>query len=70
MGEAFKPELVTVQPLTRGTGNHGGPTVSSSPGGGGSGGRAIEIHVHNEINGREIQRIIRKVALSDIGLQV
>ena len=30
----------------------------------------IEIHVHNEINGREIQRIIKKVASSDIGLQI
>ena len=29
MGEGFTPELVTVQPLTRGTGNHGGLTVSS-----------------------------------------
>ena len=38
MGEGFAPELVTVQPLTRGTGNHGGPTVSSS-GGGGMGGK-------------------------------
>jgi hypothetical protein len=37
MGEGFKPELVTVQPLTRGTGNHTGPTVSSSFGNGGGG---------------------------------
>jgi hypothetical protein len=29
MGEGFTPELVTVQPLIRGTGNRGGPTVSS-----------------------------------------
>lgn len=29
MGEGFKPELVTVTPLIRGTGNHNGPTVSS-----------------------------------------
>ena len=29
MGEGSKPELVTVTPLTRGTGNHSGPTVSS-----------------------------------------
>ena len=44
MGEGFQPELVTVQSLTRGTGNHSGPTVSS---GGGSGGRPLEIHTHN-----------------------
>jgi hypothetical protein len=70
MGEGFKEELMTVQPLTRGTGNHGGPTVSSSDGTGGGSGRPIEIHLHNEIGGREIQRIIKKVALEDIGLQV
>ena len=29
MGEGRKPELVTVTPLTRGTGNQSGPTVSS-----------------------------------------
>ena len=29
MGEGRKPELVTVTPLTRGTGNKSGPTVSS-----------------------------------------
>ena len=69
MGEGFKPELLTVQPLTRGTGNHGSPTVSSSQIGGGNN-RPIEIHVHNEINGREIQRIVKRVALDYIGLQV
>jgi hypothetical protein len=41
MGEGFTPELVTVQPLTRGTGNQGGPTLSSSCGGGS--GRPIVI---------------------------
>jgi hypothetical protein len=70
MGEGFKPELVTVQPLTRGTGNHNGPTVSSSGFSGSGNNRPIEIHVHNEIGGREFQRIIKKVALEDIGLQV
>jgi hypothetical protein len=69
MGEGFAPELVTVTPLTRGTGNHHGPTVSSSLGGGG-GGRPIEIHVHNEMNGREFSRFIKKVALEDIGVQI
>ena len=44
MGEGFQPELVTVQSLTRGTGNHSGPTVSS---GGGFVGRPLEIHTHN-----------------------
>ena len=71
IGEGFKPELVTVQPLTRGTGNHGGPTVSSSGGGSGGGsGRPIEIHLHNEVGGREFQRVIKKFALEDFGLQV
>ena len=60
---------MTVQPLTRGTGNHSGPTVSSGGGGTGSS-RPIVIHVHNELGGREVQRIIKKVALEDIGLQV
>jgi hypothetical protein len=68
MGEGFAPELVTVQPLTRRTGNHGGPTVSSSSGGGGS--RMAEIHIHVEVGGREYQKIIKQVALGDYGLQV
>jgi hypothetical protein len=67
----FPPALVTVIPLTRGTGNHSGPTVSSG-GGAGRGGsnRPIEIHIHNEVGGREVNRYIKKVALEDIGLQV
>ena len=44
MGKGFQAELVTVQPLTRGTGNHRWPAVSS---GGGSSGRPLEIHTHN-----------------------
>jgi hypothetical protein len=36
----------------------------------GGSGRSIEIHVQNEIGGREVQRVIKKVALEDIGLQV
>jgi hypothetical protein len=59
---------VTVQPLTRGTGNHGGPTVSSTSGGRGRG--PIEIHLHNEVVGREFQRVVKKVALEDFGLQI
>jgi len=57
MGEGSKPELVTVTPLTRGTGNHCGPTVSSGRGFGG-GARPIEIHLHNEVGGRKYQKII------------
>jgi hypothetical protein len=68
MGEGFKPELVTVQPLTRGTGNHGGPTVSA--GGGGGGGRPVIIENIIMIDGRVIDKRIRKVALDGIGMQV
>jgi hypothetical protein len=69
MGEGFQEEMVTVTPLTRGTGNQGGPTVSSGKSFGGSN-RPIEIHIHNEVGGREVNRYIKKVALEDIGLQV
>lgn len=34
MREGFSPELVTVTTLTRGTGNHFGPTVEGGSGGG------------------------------------
>ena len=68
MGEGFKKELVTVTPLNKGTGNTSGPTVSSGGGSMGGSGRSIEIHVQNEIGGREVQRVIKKVALEDIGL--
>jgi hypothetical protein len=44
MGEGHEPELVTVTPLTRGTRNTSGPTVSSGGSfGGGRGGRSIEF---------------------------
>ena len=69
MDEGFLPELVTVQPLTIGTGNHQGPTVSSSGGRRGSRGM-VEIHLHNEVGGREFQRIIKQPTLGDYGLQV
>ena len=49
---------MTVQPLTRGTSNHGGPTVSSTSGG--RGGGPIEIHLHNEVVGREFQRVVKE----------
>jgi hypothetical protein len=70
MSEDFRPELVTVQPITRGTGNHSGPTVSSTPGGLRRNSSPIDIHVHNELNGRERQRIIKKFALDDIEYQI
>lgn len=41
MGKGFEEELVTVQPLTRGTGNDNEPTVSSGRGFGGGGGQPI-----------------------------
>ena len=45
MEEGFAPELVTVTPLTRGTGNQSGPTVSS----GGRFGRSKPIIIENII---------------------
>ena len=36
----------------------------------GGGSRPIEIHLHNEVGGREFQRVVKRVALEDIGLQV
>ena len=45
--EGRNPKLATIQSLTRGTGNHDGPTVSFRIGGAGSRGKPIEIHVHN-----------------------
>jgi hypothetical protein len=70
MGEGFAPELVTVTPLTRGTGNHHGPTVSNSGLGGGGSGRPIIIKVHNILDGRELGRFVKKVALDDVGIQI
>jgi hypothetical protein len=64
----FRPEFGMVQPLTRGTGNHGGPTVSS--GGFGSSSKPIVIENIVMLDGQVIDKRIRKVALSDIGLQV
>jgi hypothetical protein len=67
MGEGFKPELVTVTPLTRGTGNHTGPTVSS---GGSRGGGPMVIENIIMLDGQVIDKRIRKVALDDFGMQV
>ena len=66
MGEGFKPELVTVTPLTRGTGNHSGPTL----GGGGGGNQPIINNITVVLDGRVIQRFVEKTALNNIGLQV
>ena len=54
-------------PLTRGTGNHTGPTVSSGTGGTGGRGdsRPLEIHNHIEVGGREFKKVITQVALDD-----
>lgn len=70
MGEGFKPELVTVQPLTRGTGN----TNSLVRAGGGLGGsgsnRPIIIENIITLDGKVIDKRIRQVALGDYGYQV
>ena len=68
MGEECKPELVTVMPLTKGTGNHSGPMVSSSGRFGGS--KPIVIENIITLDGRIIDKRIRKVKLEDIGLRV
>jgi hypothetical protein len=69
MGECGAKELVTVTPLTRGTGNTSGPTVSS---GGGFGGSNRPIVIENIIilDGRIIDKRIRQVALDGIGNQM
>ncbi len=63
MGEGSKPELVTVTPLTRGTGNQSGPTVSSGGRFGGS--KPIVIENIITLEGQVIDRRIRKVALDE-----
>jgi hypothetical protein len=68
MGEDFRPELVTVPPLTTGTGNHTGPTVSSSEAGRNSGPIVIENIIM--LDGQVIDKRIKKVALGDFGYQV
>ena len=70
MGEGFKPEMVTVQPLTRGTGNTNAPTVSADSGGRGGGSAPTTLIIPVIINEREIARIVKKVALDDISQQV
>ena len=68
MGEGSKPELVTVTPLTRGTGNHSDPTVSSGGGFGGS--KPIIIENIITLDGQVIDKRIRRVALGNMGLQI
>lgn len=63
----FDLELVTVQPLTRGTGHHFGPTVSSS---GNRGGGNITIPINVILDGRIIATRIKKIALGDYPYQV
>ena len=68
MGESFSPELVTVIPLTRGTGNHFGLTAAS--GGGGCSGRILTIEVTVILDNKVFGRAVKKVALEDIGIQI
>jgi len=63
-----KPELVTVQPLTRGTGNHFGPTVNG--GLQSNKNQNITVPITVVLDGRVIQRFVEKVALNNIGLQI
>ena len=53
--------------MTKGTGNHNGPTVSAS---GGGSSRPIVIENIIMLDGRVIDKRIRKVALDGVGLQV
>ena len=66
MGEGSKPELVTVQPLTRGTGNQSGPTVSSGGRLGGS--RPIVIENIITLDGQIKDKRIRKVVFDRYNL--
>ena len=59
MGEGSKPELVTVQPLTRETGNHSDAIVSRGRGFGGSN-RLIVIENIITLDGQIIDKRIRK----------
>ena len=68
MSEGFAPELVTVQPLTRGTANHSGPTVSSGGSFGGS--RPIVIENIITLEGNVIDKRIRQVALDGMSRQI
>ncbi len=69
MGEGSKPELVTVTPLTRDTGNRSIPTFSTGGRFGGSG-RSIGIENIITIDGQIIDKRIKKVALGDYGNMV
>ena len=67
MGEGFSPELITVTPLTRGTGNHFGPTANSFSG---QSGQPIVNNINVILEGRVIQRFVEKTALSNVGIQI
>ena len=67
MGEGFSPELITVTPLTRGTGNHFGPTANSFSG---QSGQPIVNNITVVLDGRVIQRFVEKTALSNVGIQI
>ena len=69
VGEDFKPELVTVTPLTRGTGNTYGGLNRASAGGGGSGGDTV-IEISLVLDGQIIDRRIQRVASRGLGAQV
>lgn len=68
-GEDFKPEFVSVQPLTKGTGNHSGNLSRASSGGSGRGGPIV---IENVIilDGQEMKRFVQKVGLENIGIQI
>ena len=69
MGEGGAKELVTVTPLNMGTGNNsGGPTVSSGKSFGGN--QPIINNITVVLDGRVIQRFVKKTALKNFGLQV
>ena len=68
MGEDSRPDLVIVQPMTKGTGNHTGPTVPSSFDGNG-GNKTIVIEVPLIIDCIIFGRAVKKVALEE-SLQV
>ena len=70
MGKDFRPELVTVQPLTRGTGNHSGPTVSSSDRSGRGSSGEIVNNITVVLDGRVLQKFVEKTALHGFSLQV
>jgi hypothetical protein len=71
VGEGFRPELITVTPLTKGTGNHYGATMGGGFGSpGGRGGGEVVNNITVVLDGRVIQRFVEKTALAGIGMQI